>query len=314
MVIGELSPSQVQGGPVPAPRRTGDAQPMTRVLYLAGWGRSGTTIIDNVLGSYPGVFTSGELCFLWQRGLIGKRPCGCGAKVRDCELWREILRAAYGDNPPDPHQVLAWQREAARARHAPRLLRGEHPLGDVMARLYRGIAHVTGAALIVDSSKLPSGAAILARQPDISAYLLHVVRDPRAVAFSWARPTMRKHGLWDSTAKWVSWNLLTELMTRAYPGRSRRVRYEEFAADPRGVITDVLTFAQMSASGGPFTGDRTVDLAMNHTISGNPGRFRTGPVELRADEAWRTEMAGSAKLATTALSWPLMARYGYRVR
>ena len=127
---------------------------------------------------------------------------------------------------------MAWQREAARARHAPNLLRGGHPLGELMARVYAGITQVTGAMLIIDSSKLPSGAALLASRTDVTAYLLHVVRDPRAVAYSWQRPTaqpdrpkpalIEPHGLVDSTAKWVSWNALTELTARSFPGRHLR--------------------------------------------------------------------------------------------
>ncbi|MFD0598780.1 hypothetical protein ACFQZ4_46160 [Catellatospora coxensis] len=61
----------------------------------------------------------------------------------------------------------------------------------------------------------------------------------------------------------------------------------------------------------PFVGDRTVELAANHTVSGNPGRFRTGTVELRADDAWRDQLPVATRLATTALALPLMQRYGY---
>lgn len=314
--------SEHSAASIPGMRNPRQAAPVTRVLYLAGWGRSGTTILDTVLGSYPSVFSAGELCFLWKRGLISGRKCGCGTPVRECSLWREVLRAAYGDSPPDPHKVVAWQQEAARARHTPRLLRGGHPLADVMSRLYRGIAEVTGAALIVDSSKLPSGAALLAQRPELSAYVVHVVRDPRAVAHSWRRPKqqldlptridlMKPHSVWDSTAKWLSWNCLTELTARSFPGRTRRVAYEEFAAQPRQVVEDLLTLAGVTADGGPFTGERTVRLGDNHTVSGNPGRFSTGETEIRADEAWRRDMPPRDRILTGALSWPLRRRYGY---
>ncbi|GAA1424162.1 sulfotransferase [Catellatospora coxensis] len=294
------------------------------MLYLAGWGRSGTTIIDNVLGSHPGVFTTGELWFLWERGLLGGRSCGCGEPVRCCPLWREVLRRAYGPNVPDPRQVKRWQRESARARHTMRVLRHGHPLVSVFSKLYAAVAEVTGATTIVDSSKLPSGAAVLARQQaGVTPYLLHVVRDPRAVAHSWQRPKrqldrsapamMVRHGPYDSAVKWVSWNGLIERAARAFPGRYLRLRYEDFAADPRAAIAGVLAFAQTAPGTSPFRGERTVELSANHTVSGNPGRFRTGTVEVRADEAWRGELPASSRLATTALTLPLMRRYGYRV-
>ncbi|MEV6967465.1 sulfotransferase [Hamadaea sp. NPDC051192] len=292
---------------------------MPRVLYLAGWGRSGTTILDNILGSYPGVFSAGELCFLWRRGLISGRRCGCGTPVRDCDLWQAVLSSAYGDDPPDPRQVVAWQDEAARARHTARILRDGHPLVDVMARLYQGIADVTGASLIIDSSKLPSGAALLAGSP--SAYLVHMVRDPRAVAHSWQRPKqqldlpsrvtlMKPHSTWDSTAKWLTWNYLTELTARRFAVH-RRLRYEDFARSPRSVVEDLLGMAGVPVDDGPFLDDRTVALAANHTVSGNPGRFTTGPVAIRADEAWRRDMRPSARMLAGTLALPLRWRYRY---
>jgi len=39
-------------------------EPTARVLYIAGWGRSGSTILDNVLGQVDGFFSAGELMFL----------------------------------------------------------------------------------------------------------------------------------------------------------------------------------------------------------------------------------------------------------
>ncbi len=295
---------------------------MVKVLYLAGWGRSGTTIIDNVLGSHPGVFTAGELWFLFERGLLGGRSCGCGQPVRACGLWRDVLRCAFGDDIPDPRQIKKWQRYTARARHAPRLLRQGHPLVGVFTRLYRAIAEVTGAELVIDSSKLPSGAAVVARQPaDITPYLLQVVRDPRAVAYSWQRrkkqldssapDVMLEHRPYDSAMKWVSWNGLTEWTSLAFPGRYRLQRYEDFTADPRGVVDELLRLVGVAPASSPFRDDRTVELVPNHTVSGNPGRFRSGTVEIRADEAWRDELPVTARLATTALTLPLMQRYGY---
>src|SRR5262249_60851100 len=65
---------------------------------------------------------------------------------------------------------------------------------DEVARLYAAIGRVTGAELIVDSSKTPAGAAVLARCENVEPYMLHMVRDPRAVAYSWTRTTLQADG------------------------------------------------------------------------------------------------------------------------
>jgi hypothetical protein len=44
-----------------------------RVLYFAGSGRSGTTVINNILGQLGGAFAAGELRYLWRRGVVEDR-------------------------------------------------------------------------------------------------------------------------------------------------------------------------------------------------------------------------------------------------
>jgi Sulfotransferase family len=301
-----------------------------KVLYIAGWGRSGTTILDNVLGSYDSVFTTGELFYLWRRGLVQGRRCGCGHALRACELWGNILDVAYAGRPPaHPRQIAQLQRRVVRVRDTRRLARpqlaGEAArYRDEIGRIYRAIGEVTGARLIVDSSKVPSGAAILARMPHIQAYLLHMVRDPRAVAYSWTRPKalpdtrvprqMEPHGPAESTANWVAWNLLIESLARdPFAGRSRRLRYEDFVSAPRDTAEALLGFTGTSWSRDPFQDGSTVRLGGNHTVSGNPSRFRTGTVALRADDAWRDGQPWRPRMVSTAMALPLLRRYGYPV-
>jgi hypothetical protein len=298
------------------------------VLYISGWGRSGSTIIDNTLGAYPGVASVGELHHLWGRGLLWKRGCGCGVPVRSCPFWRDVLDAAYGRDRPDPREVLALQTDVTRARRTPSLWFGSPPqaardYAAVIAPLYRAIAHVSGARLVVDSSKFPAEAALLPEVAGVRPYLLHLVRDPRAVAFSWSRSTphpdrpgrmMRRHSAAVSSWRWLTWNALTELTAPGYGDRRLLLRYEDFVADPRGRMESLLRLAGLPSSGGPFLDERTVRLAPNHTVSGNPSRFRSGEVRITPDDAWRERLPSRDWLVATTLSLPLLARYGYPIR
>jgi len=301
---------------------------MVKVLYIAGWGRSGTTIVDNVFNSYKRVFSTGELFYLWQRGMLNRRKCGCGQLFQRCLLWLEILDVAFGDRMPDPDHVVDLQRQAIRVRHTPALAGGplspaaEEYLG-IYTRLYHAIADVTGADLIVDSSKVPSGAAVLTRMPGIEPYLLHMIRDPRAVAHSWtlALPPPETRGgaliqqrAVSSTVHWVIRNALTERLSRVFPARHARLRYEDFVARPRAVIEEVLALTGTDPVDGPFVDDTTVRLEPNHTIAGNPSRFRTGAIALRLDERWRADQHLAPRLTSTALALPLLHHYGYHTR
>jgi hypothetical protein len=59
-----------------------------------------------------------------------------------------------------------------------------------------------------------------------------------------------------------------------------------------------------------LSGDSAV-LSPSHTVAGNPMRFRTGPITLRRDDAWRSKLPRARRLLVTALTAPLLARYGY---
>jgi hypothetical protein len=299
---------------------------MLKVLYVAAWGRSGTTILDNVLNGYPGVFSAGELRYLWRRGLIAKQACGCGEPVPDCPLWRDVLKVAFGDEVPAPRPIVALQASATRARRTLALLRRAWPedvrtYADLMARLYRAIGEVTGATLVVDSSKLPSEAALLARRTDLEAYLLHMVRDPRGVAYSWSRQTlhpdrgtfMAQHAPAKSTVNWLAWNGLAGLVAGKYGDRYRRLRYEDLVADPRSRVESLLDMIGVPTAGGPFLDRHTVRLTPNHTVSGNPGRFRVGDIEIRDDDRWRAEQPFGQRLTASALALPMAIRYRYPV-
>ena len=67
-----------------------------KVLYVAGSGRSGSTIVDNILGQLDGVGRVGEVRFLWERGMLEDRTCGCGAAFSACPFWRAVLERAFG--------------------------------------------------------------------------------------------------------------------------------------------------------------------------------------------------------------------------
>jgi hypothetical protein len=54
-----------------------------------------------------------------------------------------------------------------------------------------------------------------------------------------------------------------------------------------------------------------VRLERNHTAEGNPMRFVSGELELRADDAWHRQMPSRDRRVVTALTLPLLAAYGY---
>ena len=307
------------------------------VLYVMGYGRSGSTIIGNILGEIPGFVHVGELRSLWTLGLLGRRVCGCGAPIKDCPFWEEVLAAAFGapDERPDPATVSQWQREAVRLRNTMALLnlkRGQEMdsaalegFADVGRQLYRAVGKVSRASVIVDTSKHIPDAALLHLLPEVQPYFLHLVRDPRAVAFSWQREMaspgegrasqMPRHGAFRSARSWMFTNLGAELIRRRSPSdRSMMIRYEDFAASPQVTIDRILSLIGHGPVGAPFVDPTTVELRPNHTAGGNPARLTTGRVKIRLDEDWQTSQSRADRVLTTTITLPLLWRYRYPLR
>lgn len=308
------------------------------MLYIAAWGRSGTTILDNSLGQLDGFFSAGELHYLFKRGLVERRVCGCGRVPAECDVWSQILARALPEIASDPgaaDRLVALQEDVVSLRRTPWLLRsGRGDVGsdarmrryaEVLGSVYRTIAEVTGASVVVDSSKRPSDAAFVRLLSGVDAYFLHVVRDPRAVAYSWERRKpqpdragdveMVRHGVVDSTFNWVIWNAAIErLRGRHNPAKSMRLRYEDFTSRPRLSFERIVDMLGESPGAGPFVDERTVTLLPNHTVSGNPSRFKTGTITLSEDDEWRRRQRLSQRAVASIMALPLLSRYSYSFR
>ena len=305
----------------------------TRVLFIAGCGRSGSTLIERILGQLPGVESVGELRHFWTEAAGGNRLCGCGEPILSCPFWAAVIRHLYGPKPVHQLTQLSVLPELVRTRHLPllqsgmaeaRFSRRVRGLTDELSRLLNTIRSETGAKLIVDSSKFPSYGWALSTVPEIDLFVLHLVRDPRAVAYSWwhrrrGEPGLRSRmaGLTESPAKvairWILWNTFIESEWGRVPERYYRIRYEDFVRDPEPALVAVLDWIGVANDELPFTSGDEVRLLPTHSALGNPNRFQTGSVHIQPDEAWKTELPVRDRRLVTALTAPVLKRYGYSI-
>jgi len=318
------------GSTAPVTESAGQQLPLT-VLCITGWCRNGSTILGNVLNEVPGFFHVGEIHFLWKNssGLGVNNLCGCGATLPECPVWSAILPAGRpAGTAPAEHarNVMRRQRSAARTRHTWRIMRhglnGKDPAVaadlaehvELMAGIYRAVAAQTGSRVLVDTTKIPGEAAVLPLLPGIRTVFVHLVRDPMAVSNSWRTPKDYVYTMpaGKNTAYWRAFNIASKAILRRYPKQSMLLRYEDFIADPAGTVDTLLRMCGADPAGNPVHG-QTVTLHTNHTVTGNPDRFRHGETVIRPkDESWRTSLPRLARLSTAVVAWPMAWRYGYR--
>jgi hypothetical protein len=299
-----------------------------KILFIAGNGRSGSTILHNILGQLDGFCALGELRYIWERGVLKNWLCGCGVPFHECPMWQQTMAAAFGGLEAIDAREMFRFTESFRIQDLPfMLLPGRQkkemerlrPYLDRLASLYHAIQSTTGSRVIVDSSKNPSYGYLLRFIPGTELYVLHFIRDSLGAAYSWSKKKEFQPGVYmarkkpiKSALQWNARNLATELFLPAQPERFMRLRYEDFIENPQTSIAAILNMLGETEVALPFTASHTVELNQaNHSVFGNAVRFQQGPVALHLDNRWRTKMARKHKLAVTALTWPLRLRYGY---
>jgi hypothetical protein len=308
---------------------------VARVLFLGGLGRSGTTLVERLLGELPGVCALGEVVHLWQRDVRDDERCGCGARFSECAFWDAVGAEAFaGWHNVDVHRILALRAAVERTRHIPRLAASRLPqpyralveeYAAYYSAVYTAAARVAGASVVVDSSKHSALAHCLRWGATIDLRVVQMVRDPRGVAYSWTKTVdrpetdgadqMTQYSPARSALLWSAHNAAFGLLARrGVP--VRRLRYEELLADPRPVVRELAAFAglEVSTLDLDFLTDENAELSVGHSAAGNPMRFRTGRIPLRRDDAWRRALPGRQRRLVGALCAPMLRGYGYPLR
>lgn len=324
------------GGPGPNPGARGsdaavpgDGRP--EVLYVMGYGRSGSTLLDILLDNAAEVTGVGELAHYW-RWLEEGLSCACGASLPNCPLWGGIVRDHLDSLPHD--DLRRWrdvQVEVEHRRRLPRLLGGRLPrelvdrYRQATGTLLDAIVREAGARTLVDSSGSGADKAgrpyALDRHTEADVRVIHLVRDGRAVAWSamkgpgspeWPRVSLPGPLTALRTgAAWSAANLAGEWIARRLgPARVLRVRYEDLATHPAVELRRIGAFAGLDLDDLIRDVEAGEDLAVGHPVAGNRMRFRD-EIRIRPDFGWREGMPAPLRWLLSAQLWPLLLRYGY---
>jgi hypothetical protein len=273
---------------------------------------------------------------MWQRGIREGERCGCGEPFPACPFWQRVGTTAFGGwDRVDVDRVARLRASVDRSRFVPLL--GAVPLrrkflpglGEYVAyylRTYAAIAEVSKSEVVIDSSKHASLAYCLRSDPGLDLRIVHVIRDSRAVAYSWSRIVPRPETATEThiatyspataAIRWNTQNGALQLLSRLGTP-TLRVRYEDLVREPAASLREIAAFAGLSGDAGlgflhtDGPGHWWADLGVTHTASGNPMRFATGQVVIRPDDQWRTAMLAGKRRIVTTLTLPLLARYGY---
>jgi len=296
------------------------------VIYIAGSGRNGSTLLGLQLERSAQVRFAGELTHIWQRGYVNNELCGCGQPFQRCDFWSEVTRSTFGTfTPADARHAVELRKTVSQFRNLPWLLLGCKDVasvavaeyGQLYVPLVRAISQYSGCPYIVDSSKYPTDLAALRQLPEVRVRVLHLIRDCNAVVYSWKRKKQRteihwqqvmmpRYGAMQTALGWKLFNRTIQRIMRSSMDQYRRLRYEDLTTQFDATMDQLFTWLKLDGA------NLSADFKRhNHAIAGNPCRFDFDAQHVRIDEQWRTEMKTLDRLTVRLLCQADQRQFGY---
>jgi len=322
-----------------------------KLAYILAASHSGSTLLSMLLGAHRDARTVGELKLSPRSmGDLDRYRCSCGSLIKACPFWTRVAEgmASRGidfdlANAGTDHLAApgAYARRLLKPLHRGRLLETVRDAALAIAPAWRRhlsrtqkrnatlvetIAGITGAKVIVDSSKVALRLKYLLRNPDLDVRVIRLIRDGRAVALTYMDPagfadakdpSLRAGGMGgdrrrekltmaQAAREWRRSNEEAEhVLAGLTPSRFTQVQYEQLCTDTDSTLDRLFTFLGLDPSR-RIRGFRSV----NQHVVGNGMRLdATSEVEL--DERWKNVLTSKHLEEFATVSGRTLARYGY---
>lgn len=296
-----------------------DADATKRVVFVMGPPRSGTTLVDLMLGAHHSGRALGELAQFGQADRSVERRGGlCGICEGICPFWDDAVPRGF-------------RRRWFGGRVRSRLARLVGPNTGLYGELFAAEPTLT---FLSDSSKsIPWLEHRLRERRDwrqAEPLFLMLTRDGRAVLNSWMRKRPEV-AVEDHIARWRRFVDGLEAAYDRFRGGKMRLSYEALTERPEASAADLARFACVA----PDPGMARYWEADQHPVGGNVGtrtlilRYRVGDGDLpfrpsspektayyqaqglaiRPDIRWRTELPEAARATFERLAGAANAPY-----
>lgn len=287
-----------------------------RYIYICATSRSGSTLLDMLLGGHSKGASLGEFSFLG-KAIALKQTCGCGATVVDCEKWNKVYTQLKSDKGIDlkqnPYEFRQWDTRAAvvidyaqqtrsyvffsklrtvinklhfilPVLFSPKVPKLRRIGIENTIYLYDVILKGWNKSFVIDSSKNYLQAISLYKRAPKKTKIILLTRDGRGVFCS------RYHSGFTKQESFKGWY---KYYSKAFDYLSRHIcsndlyvlRYEDLMADLEGELKKICDWAGIEYE------SQMSDLSsgVRHLVNGNGTRFKRDK-GVKFDERWKTEL------------------------
>jgi hypothetical protein len=271
----------------------------TKIIYIIGAGRSGTTLLDIMLGNSPDIFSAGELNrFAKRRGI----PHDARDRVVE-QFWKQIRENLVKDNISDLSILydVSKKFEYHTSIFNSGILNPSNGLfkqyADYQKKLFNNITkqaeQLFNKTIIVDSSKYPMRGLMLSKIFGQNISFIYIQRNPNAVVESFQKKDVEQPS--KSRLNANIYLLLVNSIARSVlkkvksTNRIAVINYEDLSQDPLSVLQKIEANLQINLQTPKKLIETTQPLNVGLLFDGNRLRLKNQIIFNKRTQATKTK-------------------------
>lgn len=251
-----------------------------KIIYIAGYGRSGTTILDIILSNSTNITSAGALATIL-KWIKENHLCSCGEKMEDCSFWEDYKLGLYEDKIDKKLQI---QRLCERYYFP--ILAWENEYSNYINHTFHYVCKDNN--VIIDSSGTPHIVLfrpyLLKKYSEFDVKLIFSKRRLNDVLKS----TLKKHGspereknrskiviFFVTIFSYLITYLFTSLIYLTFDKSSRQiVKFKKLKKEPEIVLRDIGSKFDINLEKSISILQADNEFEINHMVGGNRIRFK----------------------------------------
>jgi len=307
------------------------------LIYIAGYGRSGSTLLEKLLQCQPSIYACGEMANFFKIYGSSSIFCSCGKKIEKCEFWssvlQELFRNGFSAQNFSYYAKIQKKREAHWShggsffpdKYQKRYANLMQPFLDAVSHQFN-LNNIT----LIDSSKTAYSRIYrpiaISQLGKYRVSIIHLVRDCRGVYWSvkkglnrWLERGEKERVFMPLERAVIGWIYSNKAAGRLkdYFGKNNycMIKYEDFVETPVQILKHLETFLELDLNESIRIVQKTKNrnethMPTTHQLSGNRMRFNSN-LTIIPDYAWKEKMSSRTNAFIKTFTMPLLKKYGY---
>lgn len=297
-----------------------------KIIYILGAGHSGSSLLDNIIGSSKEVFSVGELFYYdiylnnkKGKKLIKNKICTCGKKIDDCDFWKNIKKKDLSVNKNEDlissikimiNIINLFEKLFCFNMEFP----NNYTIYDSIFKEAK--KKKEDIKYILDSSKDPRRLYELIKDKSIdnqNIQIIHLVRDGRAYINSFqdkkrTNLKLKKKNMLICIFEWILINLISKILIHKYKLKNINISYEKFTKNPIDTIEEINNKFEISVNKNFLN---YVNKTTYHNINGNVTRFNNLS-KIVLNQKWKKNLNFFKKIISTVMLFPFNYIWVYK--